>query len=74
MLVRIENSVDDEGRLADRPRTVLYCLGKRYERPTLEEWQGRLRSITEAEFRNLARRMIPDPTQRIDLQRMPSLF
>lgn len=53
VLVRVENSKDDEGRVADRPRTVLYLGGERHERPTYEQWGHRLWAIDDAEYRRL---------------------
>ena len=41
-LVRCENSVDDQGRVADRPRLVLWIGGERHERPSYEDWGHRL--------------------------------
>ncbi len=54
VLVRVENSTDAEGRVADRPRLVLYLGGERHERPDPEKWRHRLWPCGEAEYRRLS--------------------
>ena len=54
VLIRVENSSDDEGRLADRPRLVLYIGAERHERPTYEEWGDRIWPCSEAEYRRIS--------------------
>ena len=53
-LCRYENSVDDEGRVADRPRFVLYVGGERHERPDPEAGAHRLWPIGQLEYDRLA--------------------
>lgn len=53
VLVRVENSTDDDGRVADRPRLVLYLGGERHERPDPEKWSSRLWPCDDAEYRRL---------------------
>lgn len=54
VLVRVENSRDEDGRVADRPRTVLYLGGERHERPDPSDWHHRLWPIDDAEYRRLS--------------------
>lgn len=54
VLVRVECSKDDEGRVADRPRTVLYVGGERHERPDPADWHHRLWPVDDAEYRRLS--------------------
>lgn len=53
VLVAIENSTDDDGIEADRPRLVLYFGDERHERPAAEQWQHKIWPISEDEWRRL---------------------
>lgn len=53
VLVTVENSVDDDGVEADRPRLVLYFGEERHERPTAEHWSHRIWPVSEDEWRRL---------------------
>jgi hypothetical protein len=75
VLIRVENSHDDDGRVADRPRLVLYVGAERHERPRYEEWGHRLHPIGQAEFDRIGAAHSPEtvsPT--FDLASAPSLF
>jgi hypothetical protein len=75
VLVRVEYSKDDEGRLADRPRLVLWLGGQRYERPHWYEWGHRLWPIGEAEYRRLSGVHTPATVAAgFNLATSPSLF
>ena len=51
--IRVECPTDDDGRLADRPRLVLWIGAERHERPTWEDWGHRLWPCSPAEHRRL---------------------
>ena len=75
VLVRCENSTDDEGRVADRPRLVLWVGGERHERPDPELWYSRLWPIGQLEYERLAG--AHDPTTAAtdyDIRTAPPLF
>lgn len=75
VLVRVENSKDDEGRAADRPRLVLWLGGERHERPDPERWNHRLWPVSEAEYRRLVAAQTPTSgSPDFDLKQSPSLF
>lgn len=69
--VTVENSRDDEGRTADRPRLVLYLAGNRYERGEIRRFWP-LQPITEAEFRALSAAITE--TTGAALHALPPLF
>jgi hypothetical protein len=54
VLVRVENSMDEDGRVADRPRLCLYVGAERHERPDPADWCSRLWPATEEEFTRLS--------------------
>ena len=60
VLVRCENSTDDEGRMADRPRLALYVGGERHQRPDPEVWLSRLWPIGQLEYDRLAGAHTPE--------------
>lgn len=75
VLVRVENSKDDEGRVADRPRVVLYVGAERHERPDPERWGFRIWPVSEAEYRRLVAAQTPTSgSPDFDLRTAPSLF
>lgn len=75
VLVRVENSKDDEGRVADRPRLVLYLGGERYERPTYEDWGHRLWRIGAEEWARLSSAHTPETVSRgFSLASAPPVF
>lgn len=53
VLVRVENSKDDDGRVADRPRLVMYIGGERHDVFDRELWERRLWPIDEREYRRI---------------------
>ena len=60
VLLRVENSTDDQGRVADRPRLVLWIGGERHERPDPEVWSSRLWPCSKLEYDRLAGAHDPD--------------
>jgi len=75
VLIRVENSKDDEGRVADRPRLALYLGGERHERPAYEDWGHRLWRVSEAEYRRLVAALTPaSASPDFQLSTAPSLF
>lgn len=54
VLIRVENSKDEDGRIADRPRLVLYVGAERHERPLYEDWGSRIWPCSDAEYRRIS--------------------
>ena len=75
VLIRVEHSKDDEGRVADRPRLVLWLGGERHERPSYETWGRKIWPVSEAEYRRLVAAQTPTSgSPDFNLKQSPSLF
>lgn len=75
VLIRVEHSKDDDGRVADRPRLVLWLGGERHERPDPEQWQHKIWPVSEAEYRRLvAAQTAESGSLDFSLATAPSLF
>lgn len=75
VLIRVENSKDDEGRVADRPRLVLYLGAERHERPSAEKWRHRIWPVSDEEWRRLSAVHTADTASPdFNLNTAPSLF
>lgn len=75
VLIRVENSRDEDGRVADRPRLVLYLGGERHERPSYETWGHRIWAVTQEEFDRLSRVHSPETASpKFRLADAPPLF
>lgn len=74
-MVRVEHSKDEDGRVADRPRLVLWVGGERHQRPLYEDWGHRLFPISPEEFDRLSCVHTPlTVSPKFDLKTAPSLF
>lgn len=74
-VIRVENSKDEDGRLADRPRLVLRFAERALERGAILRWWPSLNPIPEEEYRRLCGRTLPGPAdQPIQLSMLPPIF
>lgn len=76
VLIRVENSRDDDGRVADRPRLVLYLGAERHERPSYERWGHRIWPVeSDEEWRRLSAAHTADTvSETFTLATAPPLF
>ena len=75
VLITVENSKDDDGNDADRPRLVLYAGTERHERPHAEEWRHRIWAIEAAEYERLRAAHTPQTMHEwFNLNTAPSLW
>ena len=73
--IKVENSTDDDGRVADRPRLVLRFLDQVHERGAILRFWPSLTPVSEAEYRRLGAHGLPlDPRKPVDLSTLPTLF
>lgn len=73
-VVRVENSRDEDGRVADRPRLVLRFLDREFHRGEIMPWWTRLHPIPESDYRRLCAGVVSDPNAPVDLSTAPPIF